>query len=56
MNLDTFDDLYKAITAILPSASFGEDNEGQVVIFTDLTVALGDILMPMGVRQAAESD
>jgi hypothetical protein len=53
--IDTFDDLYKAITAILPSASFGEDNEGQVVIFTDLTVALGDVLVPMVVRQATES-
>ena len=34
--LTTFDDLCAAILEILPQASFGEDNDGQVVIYTNL--------------------
>ena len=33
----TFDDLYKAIRAILPYAQFETDNYGQIIIQTDLT-------------------
>ena len=32
----TYATLVQAITAILPNACFGEDNEGQLVIYTDL--------------------
>jgi hypothetical protein len=32
----TYAELVAAIAAILPNASFGEDNDGQLVIYTDL--------------------
>lgn len=32
----TYDELVKAILAILPDATFGDDNGGQIVIYTDL--------------------
>ena len=31
----TFDDLYREILKILPEATTGEDNEGQLIIYTD---------------------
>ena len=34
----TFTDLWLAITAILPSASFGVNSEGQIVVYTNLAV------------------
>ncbi len=33
----TFDDLMRAVLAILPDATFGEDNEGQIIIYTNKT-------------------
>jgi len=32
----TFNELYAAILEVLPNAEIGEDNEGQVVIYTGL--------------------
>ena len=32
----TFDELYTKVLEILPNATFGEDNEGQLIIYTDL--------------------
>ena len=31
----TFDELYEKVLEILPRASFGEDNDGQLIIYTD---------------------
>ncbi len=32
----TYSELVRAISAILPDATFGEDNEGQLVVYTNL--------------------
>ena len=32
----TFDELFQKICEALPGASFGEDNDGQIVIYTNL--------------------
>lgn len=34
-----FDDWLRQVLEILPNAEVGEDNEGQLVIYTDLKVA-----------------
>ena len=34
----TFDELYRAILDVLPTASLDEDSEGQIVIYTDLMI------------------
>ena len=39
-----YDELVKRITKILPNASFGDDNDGQVVIYTDLRLPMDDKL------------
>jgi len=31
----TFDDLYRAIRTLLPEATMEEDNEGQLIVYTD---------------------
>lgn len=31
-----YDELYQAILAILPQAQMGEDNEGQLIVYTNL--------------------
>lgn len=30
-----YDDLMRAVLAILPNAQLGEDNDGQIVVYTD---------------------
>lgn len=35
MNKMTFNEMYSRILEILPDASCGEDNEGQIVIYTN---------------------
>lgn len=37
----TFDELMHSILALLPESSIGEDNDGQLVVYTNL-VATGD--------------
>jgi len=32
----TFDEMMAAVLAILPSAAFGEDNDGQIIIYTNM--------------------
>ena len=36
MKFKTSDDLLRAILRIIPGASIGEDNDGQIVIYTNL--------------------
>lgn len=33
--MDTFTELVKAILEILPQATFGDDNDGQIIIYTN---------------------
>ena len=33
----TLDEMHRKVLAILPDSSIGEDNDGQIVIYTDLT-------------------
>lgn len=49
-----FSDLYEAIAKILPSASFGEDNEGQILIYTDLALNDNDSIVPLSALDASE--
>jgi hypothetical protein len=37
----TYADLVNNISLILPNATFGEDNDGQLIIYTDLRESLG---------------
>jgi hypothetical protein len=43
----TFGDLMKLIAGPLPNATIGEDNDGQLVIYTDLREAAGGQLAAM---------
>ena len=48
----TLVELMKNIWVTCPDASFGEDNSGQLVIYTDMKVILGeleehDVLIPL---------
>lgn len=47
MGILTLDELYVAITAILPNATFGEDNDGQLIIYTDMTETETGRIRPM---------
>ena len=38
MTPKTFDELHKLVMAIFPEAMLGEDYEGQLVIYTNLTI------------------
>ena len=42
--MKTFDDLMRAVLAILPNAQLEEDNYGQIIIYTDLTETKDGIL------------
>ena len=42
----TFDELYRKILEILPDAEMGEDNEGQVVIYTGMVVSKDSHMIP----------
>ena len=37
-----FDDIMKAILEIFPNAELGEDNEGQLIVYTDLQPSVFD--------------
>ena len=58
----TFNDLVSEILKICPDASFGDDFDGQIVIYTDLKFADEsqgggtDILVPLGDPWMAELD
>ena len=38
----TFDELYKAILEVLPAAQLDEDNDGQIVVYTDMMIDIYD--------------
>lgn len=33
--MDSFSELVQVISAILPNATFGDDNDGQIIIYTN---------------------
>lgn len=45
----TISELLAAILPILPDATLGEDNSGQIIIYTDLTTQGDDTLVPFAV-------
>lgn len=45
MHPETFSELVLAITEILPNATFDQDNDGQVIIYTDLELTADDRLV-----------
>jgi hypothetical protein len=44
---EIFDGLMQAILEILPNATIGEDNDGQLVIYTDVSVTADGQLVPL---------
>tara|TARA_Y100000310_G_scaffold312845_1_gene360570 strand:+ start:817 stop:978 length:162 start_codon:yes stop_codon:yes gene_type:complete len=38
----TYDELYRAILEVLPAAQLGEDNDGQIVVYTDMMIDIYD--------------
>ena len=34
----TFDELYRAILEVLPAAQLDEDQDGQIIVYTDLMI------------------
>ena len=47
MTNPSYTQLVQAISAILPAASFGEDNEGQLLIYTNLVQTNKDDNFPL---------
>ena len=37
MKYDNIDELMRVILAFLPQATIGEDNDGQIIVYTNLT-------------------
>jgi len=52
----TLTELAKLIGDILPEATFGEDNEGQLVIYTNLAVMADDTLAVMPDEEEQDDD
>lgn len=49
----TFDELKQAVLEILPDATLGwDDNDGQIVIYTNLTEGNGDELVPLTEKES----
>lgn len=46
----TYADLVKKVTEILPNATFGEDNDGQLLIYTDVSEQKNGELIPFEVQ------
>ena len=44
--MNTYAELVQAILVVLPNATFGEDNEGQLVIYTGLVEVAPNELSP----------
>lgn len=42
-----FEDFAKRIWAVIPDADFGMDNDGQIVIYTNLTTDADNDVVPM---------
>lgn len=42
--MTTFGELHASIMSILPNASFGDDNDGQIIIYTNMQ-EIGDSLI-----------
>ena len=38
----TYDEFYRAILEVLPAAQLGEDNDGQIVVYTDMMIDIYD--------------
>lgn len=45
--ITNFAELTSAITRLLPSSSFGEDNDGQIIIYTNKRLDESDALIEM---------
>jgi hypothetical protein len=45
-DIKTFDDMMKAVLAIFPNAQLEQDNYGQVIVYTDLSLDSNDNVVP----------
>ena len=43
----SFKDVVKHISEIFPNASFGDDNDGQLLIYTDMKLDAQDNIIPL---------
>lgn len=47
-------ELFKRVLEVLPNATFGEDMDGQIIIYTDMMIKPGDedeTLIPFDVKE-----
>jgi hypothetical protein len=44
--IKTFDDMMNAVLAIFPNAQLEEDNYGQIIVYTDLSLDSKDNVVP----------
>ena len=49
--MKTFDDLIRVVLGIFPNAQLEEDNDGQIIIYTDLAEASDGSLVPIDVEE-----
>ena len=45
-DIKTFDDMMEAVLAIFPNAQLEQDNYGQVIVYTDLSLDSNDNVVP----------
>jgi len=45
-DIKTFEDMMKAVLAIFPNAQLEQDNYGQVIVYTDLSLDSNDNVVP----------
>lgn len=55
MRFSTFGELVDVICEILPNATFGDDNDGQLIIYTNLHISNDDSLDNMDSTDSVDS-
>jgi len=51
----TYSEALAQVLAIFPHATFGDDNDGQLIIYTDM-VLRGDSVLPFGIDSTEDDD
>ena len=52
----TYDDLYRKVLALFPDATLGEDNDGQLVVYTDLRMNAVDVVEKFEVSEPDDTE
>lgn len=56
MSNSSFNDMARKILAVFPDATFGEDNEGQLIVYTDMRVDSNDQICPFIPDQVSQDE